>query len=134
MPMLDFKRFYESRKHQGEAPCGFIFPGELSICVKKDGYSLVIANMQWVDTDLERLARILWSTFYLGEVERDVTLSQDDGTLDDFVVGYCDARGVECDGDLFGVLFTGQDSWTLEEAETLVERGVKTTVRATANH
>lgn len=49
------------------------------------------------------------------------TLSTNDGTLDAFVLAECKAAGKECDGDLFGVLFSGRETFTTDEARTIVQ-------------
>lgn len=35
------------------------------------------------------------------------TLRRDDGSLDAYVRRFCEDRGIECDGDLWGIVFSG---------------------------
>jgi len=46
-----------------------------------------------------------------------VVLRKDDNTIDDYVVGYCDCRGLTVDGDEFGMLFSGKDEWPMAEVD-----------------
>ena len=81
-------------------------------------YSLILANMDWIG-EREKLERILWAWHYLTECCDDVVLSTNDGSLDDFIIASCDGWGLECDGDHFGVVFSGSTTWTYDDASTL---------------
>jgi hypothetical protein len=59
-------------------------------------------------------------------------LSADDGkadrpsSLDLFVQLYCREHGIDVDGDVFGVMFSGiQTEWTTTEAAQIIEDGVR---------
>lgn len=52
-----------------------------------------------------------------------IMLRDGDGSLDEFVRGYCDQRNIECDGGVFAIAFSDctRDSWTIDEASRLIE-------------
>jgi hypothetical protein len=55
-------------------------------------------------------------------VERLLSSDYMDGSLDRFIQAYCPPRGIEIDGDVFGVMFTGlQTEWTESEAIAVIE-------------
>ena len=87
-------------------------------CLDDGSFNLIIEN--WCDRttrDLNALERILWGFWYL---PKDATLSVKDTTLDDYLLAWCDYRGIECDGDLYGVLFSQKDDYTLNEVENIL--------------
>lgn len=85
---------------------------------------LLIGREDWIDDDLDRLAKILWAYHYIPESIVPAELRG--GDLDTFIQGYCDARGLVVDGDLFGVEFSGADAVSAEEAITAIERLART--------
>jgi hypothetical protein len=100
---------------------GFVYDGSCWIEKMDDGqFFLLIETSDWIDADLAKLERILWSSHYCLDRGDDVRLSVDDGTLDDFIVGQCDARGIECDGDLYGHMLSGMSIWTPQDARAIV--------------
>lgn len=44
-----------------------------------------------------------------------------DGSLDDFIVAYCEEHGILCDGDIFGVMFSGAEEFSIPQAEILID-------------
>jgi len=90
-------------------------------CLDDGSFELTIENWSESDRDLTKMEKILWGMWYLSEQD-NVTLSVNDTTLDDFIVAWCAYRGIECDGDLYGVLFSRQDDYTLSEAENILNR------------
>ena len=46
-----------------------------------------------------------------------------DGSLDAFVVAYCERNSIRIDGDVFGIMFSRGDTFTGEEAVSLIEEG-----------
>lgn len=105
---------------------GFKYDDSCYIACLDDGsFELTISNWSESDRDLTKLERILWAQWYLheqeGMTEKPVMLSVNDTTLDDFILAWCDYRGIECDGDLYGVLFSVRDTFTLSEAESILE-------------
>lgn len=104
---------------------GFKYADSCYIACLDDGsFELTIENWSKSDRDLTKMERILWGQWYLyeqeGMTEKTVVLSVHDTTLDDFILAWCDYRGIECDGDLYGVLFSERDTYTLGEAEYIL--------------
>jgi hypothetical protein len=106
----------------GGCIAGFKYAGSSYIACEDDGsFMLTISNWSESSRDLTKMERILWSMWYLTEQE-NVTLSVNDTTLDDYLVGWCDYHGIACDGDLYRVLFAGQDSYTLDEVDSILSK------------
>ena len=85
-----------------------------------DQFFCLIGRSDWLDKDLAKLERILWACHYLQERLDEPVLKSKDGTLDDYIVGYCDSYGLPVDGDTFSHLFSGQDDWPLDRAEAIM--------------
>jgi len=131
--MLTFPQFQQSKKwsdnvhaelngHYGDDPVipGFIYD-DGHIEKHDDDYYLVIGREAWLDKDLTKLERILWSQWYLAELnDEEAHLRKDDGTLDDYIVGACDSYGIEVDGDAFAALFSGREEWLPEIVEGMM--------------
>jgi hypothetical protein len=49
-------------------------------------------------------------------------LNVEDGSLDQFVLEYCAAHGIECDGDVFGLYFAGVTDISGAEAEEIIRK------------
>lgn len=60
------------------------------------------------------------------EIAREIaeSLSANDGTLDSFVLEYCEKRGIQTEGNdsggIFGIYFSGAEVFTRAEAESLI--------------
>ena len=54
------------------------------------------------------------------------TLDVNDGTLDAFVLTYCAEHGIECDGDVFGLAFSGRELCSEAEAAEIIEDAART--------
>lgn len=85
-------------------------------------YRLVVERSEWVDADLSKLETILYAFHYVWEGSGAEVVKLADGDLDAFLQGWCAAKGLRCDGDLFGQLFSGQGPWTPAEAAAIVDR------------
>lgn len=110
---------------------GFIYDAAKVQCYIEDSfapdrgkYYLLIERSNWISDDLEKLERILWAMHYAYEAGANLNIG--DGTLDDFVNGYCDARGYRVDGDVFAQVFSGADDYTPHDAADRIEMGAET--------
>lgn len=120
---MEFAAFQNTRKHgdlsgnrRGYSYCGKQF--EIADDDTSGGYHLAIENQQWIDHDLTKLERILWQW----SLDGDYVLSGDSCfDLDRFIIGYCDSRGRAIDGDLFAILFSGPNPYTVAQASDLLE-------------
>lgn len=45
-----------------------------------------------------------------------MSFNVNDGTLDSFILAYCEKHGIECDGGVFSVFFSGSDDFDEDEA------------------
>lgn len=52
--------------------------------------------------------------------ESTKSLSVNDGTLDAFVLDYCERNSIECDGDVFGLVFSGAEEFSIGDAVTII--------------
>lgn len=87
-------------------------------------FCLMIYRDEWFSDDLEELEKILWATFYLHEaVPSEFMIKGSD--LDYYVQGECAARRIEVDGDAFGMVFSGKDEFTAQEASALVDDAIR---------
>ena len=134
MTYLTFPQFQASKQKVAdlEAATGCEGPGLLYadncyiLEFEEEGapaYDLIISNMEWSGSNLSHLERILWAMHYLPEQGVDSLLDDEDGTLDDYVVGLCDAHGKPVDGDYFGIMFSDvskSGKWTVAEARDIV--------------
>lgn len=87
-------------------------------------FYLLIERSDWISDDLTHLEKILWAYHYLLEGPDPFTLTGDD--LDYFVQGYCAAIGARVDGDVFGVVFSGAESFDPRDAAALIDVAVRT--------
>ena len=100
---------------------GIVYEGGCSLLGSGDNLELVISNCSWTG-ERSKLERILWACHYLPECTDNAVLDANyGGTLDDYVIGWCDNWGLTPDGDEFGQLFSGQDRWTLDEADRVLD-------------
>lgn len=133
--MLTFPEFQATKRHvddvaascgcdDGEAPqAGFCYAdGVCHIFEYGSEFLLIIGNLQWADSDLAKLERIVWALHYVHETD-GAALHVDGGTLDDFVCGRCDAFGYTIDGDVFGIAFSGEkETYEPREAADIIDR------------
>jgi hypothetical protein len=49
-----------------------------------------------------------------------------DGTLDTFLLAYCHAHAIECDGGVFSMYFSDRDKWSEFDAITVIEEAATT--------
>lgn len=102
---------------------GFMYDHGCYIEIQDDGrFYLIIERSDWIDSDLDKLERILWAMHYLEEsaglqplAESTIMLSAHNGDLDTYIVGVCAFYNVPVDGDAFGLIFSGEDEWPLDE-------------------
>lgn len=83
-------------------------------------YYLLIGRGDWISDDLTKLEALLFVEHFQTEVDGQ-TLKEEDDSVNDYVRTYCLAHGIECDGDAFGLMFSGAESWTVAEATRLIE-------------
>lgn len=88
---------------------GFVYDGDcyISIALESENgkYHLLIERSEWQSDNLVELEETLWASHYV--IEHDVTITRD--SIDAFLRGYCRSINAECDGDLFGVIFSGEE-------------------------
>ena len=100
----------------------FIYDKGLYIDKGGNAYSLIISNQEWSGLAtaeyLAKLESVLYYMHYLPECHADMMLSSDAegaANIDAYIRGFCDANGYECDGDAFGVMFSGKEEWSAAE-------------------
>lgn len=82
-------------------------------------FFLLIERSDWIVDTLEHAEEILWSQWAIYEGSHNGgPISGDD--LDVFVRGTCRAHGIECDGDLWGLLFSSLQEYTPHEANQIM--------------
>lgn len=115
---------------RGAVP-GFLYADDSCYIERLEGdprgkFYLLVERSDWISDDLARLENILWAEHYLSEgTEGTAMLSSADGTLDDFVLGFCAARGLTCDGDIFGVAYSGVEALPIGEAYAIAAATAK---------
>jgi hypothetical protein len=121
--------------HGAEAYPSFHFWGErLDGIVCEVDTDMVCVRLDVHKTDLNewdnQIQIPLWNLTdsNLSEEEREKAchdverlLLADDDTLSEFVRVYCAANAIDCDGDVFGLMFSGRNEWREQEAIDTIE-------------
>lgn len=99
---------------------GFVYLDRCYIEIAaNEKFHLMIERCDWLESDISKLEEILYFDWVISNEEiatNDIIISSDD--LDAAIRGYCEAHAINCDGDLFGVCFSG---WSKERGQYMVD-------------
>lgn len=90
----------------------------------KGKYYLMVDRDEYVSDDLGKLEHILFACHYVWE-EPDYLLNSEDGSLDDFIVGWFHANNRDFDGGTLGIVFSGAETFTPREAVAIIMSAIE---------
>jgi hypothetical protein len=127
-PCADLGARFSYDNGEGEIDSGFVYD---DCCYIENNtrkpelgkYFLCMERSDWISDDLGKLEAMLFTGHWIheGTGEGDVILTEADDSVNDFIRTYCRAWDIRCDGDAFGLYFSGADKWTASEAIKLIK-------------